>query len=299
MPIVPVALHRASSSSSGSSGSPSSSCRNAMRRGRSRAAASSEASRTTRSWSCSTPACSSGAVAEVWVADRPVRPGPRLGHARPRRREPGPALVVHQRPSATSGTPASSSCPGLSLVRRGPYRRHPAPELRRGRRRGPRPPARAHRLGDGPRLHRRERRPARRPHPRRERTPCARSPLPQARPTRSRGMSADVIVIGGGPVGLATALYAVRSWSRPPSSSSRGREPSTRHAARGSCQAVCRPWLDLRRRPARPRPAGDPLSRRRPWRARRTSQPAWAVGVRRTTLHAALLRRGRPRPAST
>ncbi len=45
-----------------------------------------------------------------------------LDHARAGGRRPGAALVVHRARSAGSGTPASSSCPGLPRVTGGPYR---------------------------------------------------------------------------------------------------------------------------------------------------------------------------------
>ena len=68
-----------------------------------------------------------GAVVEV-VGRRPALPPvARLADARPGGRQPGAALVVHQRRSAARGAPGWSSCPAAELVRSGPYRRlrHP------------------------------------------------------------------------------------------------------------------------------------------------------------------------------
>ena len=51
-------------------------------------------------------------VVEVHVADRPFIPALGLDRAGARGRRERAALVVHRRRSATSGAPASSSCPG-------------------------------------------------------------------------------------------------------------------------------------------------------------------------------------------
>ena len=99
-------LHRPGRARRRSSGSPSSSSRSATPRGAASAAASRPGSATTRSWSCCTPGCWSGALVEAWVA--PPR--------RARRRWPGrcsrwcsprrPCAGGASAPSAGAGTPA-------------------------------------------------------------------------------------------------------------------------------------------------------------------------------------------------
>ena len=152
--------------------------------------------------------CSSGAVVEVWLADRPFLPrsGGRCSpSSSPRRRCAGGA----SRRSGSSGTPASSSCRALRAGRARALPAAAAPQLRRRGGRGPRAarwctPAWVTavvftcstlalltvriRVGGAPRRSR----------PR----PGARVGVDERRP--------DLVVVGGGPVGLATALYAAR-----------------------------------------------------------------------------------------
>src|SRR5690606_616195 len=108
------------------------------------------------------------------VARRPpLRPGARLGDARPRTRLAGAALVVHPHPRTTV------EHPGHRRARDAARRRWPlpvvaAPELRGRRGRGCRTAARALGLAHRARLHRGERVAAHRAHPHREPGPGGR-----------------------------------------------------------------------------------------------------------------------------
>ena len=139
-------------------------------------------------------------VVEVHVADRPFIPA--LGWT-------ALAFVVAANALrwwciATLGNQWSTRVivvPGVALVRRGPVPLAEPPELRRRRRRGRRAAPGAHRVGHRGRVHGAERRaPARLPHPDRGARPAVRQPGPGMTP------DADLLVIGGGPVGLAVAI---------------------------------------------------------------------------------------------
>src|SRR5690606_7849627 len=147
----------------------------------------------------------------------PVPAVARVAHARPRAREPGPALVVHRDArSALEHARHRRARPAARGARAVPVAA--PPQLRRRRRRGVRPAARALVLGDGGRVHRAQRRPAGPvPHPRRGARPHARDHRDPPRRRRTRSGHAvtrartDVLVVGGGPVGLAAALHARRA----------------------------------------------------------------------------------------
>ena len=116
--------------------------------------------------------------------------------------------------------------PGLAARRRRALPLLPPPQLRRRGRRGHRAPARRRRLDHRAGLHRAQRRPAARA----DRHRGAGARRGRRRGSRSRTVI-DLLVVGGGPAGLATALHAaragltVRVWEP-------ARAPSTRRAAR-------------------------------------------------------------------
>src|SRR5690606_24029632 len=130
-----------------------------------------------------------------------VRPGAGLADARARRARPSAAVVVHRhaRPSMEhQGHRRAWSFPRAA----GPLPADDAPQLRRRRRRGVRAPPGAHRMDHRGRVHPRQCGAARGAHPYRE----LRAPLVG----RTVAMT-DLVIAGGGPVGLAAALYAVRA----------------------------------------------------------------------------------------
>ena len=235
---LPVALHRPRRCRRRSSASPSSSCRNATRRGRSRAGASSAASRTTPSWWCCTPACSSVPSSRCGCADRPFVPAlgwPMLALVVA---SPGAALVVHRAPSATSGTPGSSSCPGCRSCDRGPYRALPHPNYVAVVVEGVALPlvhtawvtALVFTVANAALLTVRIR--VENARPARDRR------LPQAPPTGPR-VSADVVVIGGGPSGSPPrCMPRAGSGSRRPRAAGRPDRQGVRR--RPDARAVCR-----------------------------------------------------------
>ena len=284
-----VALHRPRPRSSGSSASPSSSCRNAMRRGPSRAAASSAASRTTPSWSCSTPACSSAPSPR---SGSPTGPSsrPSAGSCSPSSSRARPCAGGASRPSATSGTPASSSCPASRSCAAAPTGVIPHPNYVAVVVEGFALPlvhtawvtALVFTVANAALLTVRIR----------VENAALREIASPAALRRSRHVSADVIVIGGGPSASPPRCMPCARVSLP-SSSSPGRARSTRRAARASCPVASRPSpTSGSTRPATTCAASatsPAVASPRP-----TSAAGPGRGVRRTALHDAL-RRGRRR----
>ena len=219
-----------------------------------------------------------GALAEVWLADRPFLPW--LGW-------PMLVLVVGSQALrwwciTTLGRQWNTRRDRRTRAAAGGPRPLPLllpPQLRRRRGRGSRPAAGAHRVGHRAGLHRRERLPA--PGPARRGEPRAvggglGSP---------RGMT-DLLVVGGGPVGLATALHAVRRglsvtvWEPRPGTIDKacgeGLMP-------GGLAALAGLGID---------PPGEPLTGIDYRAGSRSARAAFGSGpgrgVRRTTLHEAL-----------
>ena len=175
------------------------------RRAARRVAGSSTAPATTRRWSRCTWRCSWGASSSRSSPTDPSSPS-WAGRwwpwcSRPWRCAGGASgrLGVHWSTRVVV-------VPSLPLVTRRAVPLDASPQLRRGGCRGRGAPDGPHRVGDRHRLHRAQRRRPGGADPGRGRRPVR----PPLRP-RSLVPDVDVLVVGGGPVGLATALYADRA----------------------------------------------------------------------------------------
>ena len=212
-----------------------------------------------------------------------------LADARARRSPPRRCAGGASRRSGRAGTPGSSWCRGCRWSPAGPYRWFRAPQLRRRRRRRFRPAAGAHRLGDRGGLHGAE-------HPAPGRTASRRGARAAsgAGPRRDRAAaltvpSADLLVIGGGPVGPGDCPEAAPARACPSLVAEPRTSPVDKACGEGLMPSARAPACAARASQPHGHPfAGYHLRRSRRARVTADFPDGSGLGVRRLELHTAL-----------